>query len=196
MNKDENYKKKRKNKKHYKEKKKIELRDINLEDDRILIIDEEIDGKLARKTIEQLLKLDNINHKPITVYLNCPGGSVSDGFAIYDIMQRIKSKIKTVAIGRVASFGTILLLGGNTGYRYIGVNASLMIHEVSSIAMGSVSEMRERLDHSFDLNTRISKLIANKTKLSYEQVKKYTKKKDKYFNAQQAVKLGFADKIL
>lgn len=196
MNKDDNYKKKRKNKKHSREKKKVELRDINLEDDRILIIDEEIDGKLARKTIEQLLKLDNINHKPITVYLNCPGGSVSDGFAIYDIMQRIKSKIKTVAIGRVASFGTILLLGGNTGCRYIGVNASLMIHEVSSIAMGSVTEMRERLDHSFDLNTRIGKLIANKTKLSYEQVKKYTKKKDKYFNAKQAVKLGFADKIL
>ncbi len=196
MNKDENYKKKRRNKKHYKEKKKVELRDINLEDDRILIIDEEIDSRLSRRIVEQLLKLDNINHKEITMYLNCPGGSVTDGFMLYDTMQFIRSPIKTVALGRVASFATILLLGGEKGRRYIGENCSVMIHEVSSIAMGSVTEMKERLDHSLDLNTRIGKLIANKTKLSYEQVKKYTKKKDKYFNARQAIQLGFADKIL
>jgi len=194
MTKEKNYKKnKKKNNKDYNKKK---INDINLEDNRILIIDEEIDGSLARKTVELLLKLDKMNHKDITIYLNCPGGSVSDGFMIYDIMQHIKSRVKTIAVGRVASFGTILLLGGSNGYRFIGANSEVMIHEVSSMCMGSVTNMQERLDHSFDLNNKIVKLIVSKTKLSFEQVKEYTKKKDKYFDAKQALKLGFVDKII
>ncbi len=196
MKKEENYNKNKKKKEKNYNKKKLKLNDINLEDNRILIIDEEIDGGLARKTVELLLKLDKMNHRDITIYLNCPGGSVSDGFMIYDIMQHIKSRVKTIAVGRVASFGTILLLGGANGYRFIGANSEVMIHEVSSMCMGSVTNMKERLDHSFDLNNKIAKLIVSKTKLSFKQVKEYTKKKDKYFDAKQAVKLGFADKLI
>lgn len=191
--KSKNYKGKN-NKKNKKEEKKVSS--IDLVSKRIIYLDGEIDDKSAKDIIELLFKLDECNHKDITMYINSGGGSVSSGMAIYDVMNYIKSDVRTICIGRCASMGAILLLNGAKGKRYALPNSEVMIHEVSSMSFGKVTEMKEKLDHSSSLNDKLHKIIADKTNLTLGQVRKKTTNKDVWLSARQALKLGFVDKIL
>ena len=193
-NKYRNYKKNKK--KDYKTKEKDKVSSVDLQEKRIIYLDGDIDDELAKKIIENLLKMDACNHQDITMYINSPGGSVASGFAIYDIMNMIKSDVKTICIGRAASMACILLLNGATGKRFILPNAEIMIHEVSGGAFGKVSEVEQHLDHSKSLNIKLRKIIVDTTKLSWKQVKEGTTNKDKWFTAEEAVKYGFVDKVL
>lgn len=193
-NKYRNYKKSKK--KDYKTKEKDKVSSVDLQEKRIIYLDGDIDDELAKKIIENLLKMDACNHQDITMYINSPGGSVASGFAIYDIMNMIKSDVKTICIGRAASMACILLLNGATGKRFILPNAEIMIHEVSGGAFGKVSEVEQHLDHSKSLNIKLRKIIVDTTKLSWKQVKEGTTNKDKWFTAEEAVKYGFVDKVL
>ena len=104
---------------------------VNLFDNRIIKISKAIDSEEADKIIDQLLKLDTMkSNKDITLYINSPGGSVSDGMAIYDTMQMIKSDVKTICVGRCSSMAAVLLSGGTKGKRFITPNSEIMIHEV------------------------------------------------------------------
>lgn len=193
-NKYRDYKKSKK--KDYKTKEKEKVSSVDLQEKRIIYLDGEISDELAKEIIEQLLKMDACNHQDITMYINSPGGSVASGFAIYDIMNMIKSDVKTICIGRAASMACILLLNGASGKRFILPNAEIMIHEVSGGAFGKVSEVEQHLDHSKSLNIKLRKIIVDKTKLSWKQVKEGTTNKDKWFTAEEAVKYGFVDKVL
>lgn len=193
-NKYRDYKKNKK--KDYKTKEKEKVSSVDLQEKRIIYLDGDIDDELAKKIIESLLKMDACNHQDITMYINSPGGSVASGFAIYDIMNMIKSDVKTICIGRAASMACILLLNGATGKRFILPNAEIMIHEVSGGAFGKVSEVEQHLDHSKSLNIKLRKIIVDTTKLSWKQVKEGTTNKDKWFTAEEAVKYGFVDKVL
>jgi len=194
-NKCRNYKYKNK-KKEYKEKKKPKVSDIDLKEKRIIYLDGEIDDKLAKEIIEILLKMDACNHNDITMYINSGGGSVSSGLAIYDVMSMIKSDVRTICIGRAASMASVLLINGAKGKRHILPHAEVMIHEVSSGTFGKVTEMQEHLEHSKNLNTKLRKIIVDKTNLNWKLVKEYTINKDKWFNAKEAKYYGFVDKIL
>lgn len=194
-NKYRDYKKNKK--KDYKTKEKEKVSSIDLQEKRIIYLDGDIDDELAKKIIESLLKMDACNHQDITMYINSPGGSVASGFAIYDIMNMIKSDVKTICIGRAASMACILLLNGATGKRMILPNAEIMIHEVSGGGVfGRVSQVEQHLDHSKSLNIKLRKIIVDTTKLSWKQVKEGTTNKDKWFTAEEAVKYGFVDKVL
>lgn len=177
-------------------KRKENISDIDLKDKRIIYLDGEIEEKSAKDIIELLLKMDEVNHNDITLYINSGGGSVSSGLAIYDMMNYVKSDIKTIGIGRCASMASILLLNGAKGKRFILPNAEVMIHEVSSGTFGKITEMQEHLDHSKNLNKKLRKIIVNKTNLNWNQVKENTINKDKWFNAEEAVKYSFVDRIL
>ena len=135
-------------------------------------------------------------NKDIVFYINSPGGSVSDGMAIYDTMQMVKSDIKTVCIGRCSSMAAVLLSGGTKGKRYITPNSEVMIHEVSSFNMGKIGELKINYEHSNTLNERIIKLLANNTGRSIKQVRQDIQLKDRWFNAEEALKYGLIDKIL
>ena len=186
-----------KNKKNeYKEKKKPKVSDIDLKEKRIIYLDGEIDDKLAKEIIEILLKMDACNHNDITMYINSGGGSVSSGLAIYDVMSMIKSDVRTICIGRAASMASVLLINGAKGKIHILPHAEVMIHEVSSGTFGKVTEMQEHLEHSKNLNTKLRKIIVDKTNLNWKLVKEYTINKDKWFNAKEAKYYGFVDKIL
>lgn len=193
-----NYKKKYKNDKSNKRDKEQKASNVNLFDkERIIFLNEEITDSLAKTIVEKLFKLDATNHKDIKLYINSPGGSVSSGLAIYDAIKYIKSDVSTIAIGRVASMASILLVAGTKGKRYAFPNSEIMIHEVSSSAfMTKVTEMKERLDHSQSLNNRLCKLIVKNTNLSMSQVKKNTVNKDTWYSAQKALRYGFVDKVL
>lgn len=172
------------------------LSDINLFDKRIIHLNKEIDSKVAVEVIEQLLKLDSIKEKKdIIMYINSPGGSVSDGMAIYDAMQMVKCDVMTICIGRCASMASVLLSGGTKGKRYITPNSEVMIHEVSTFSMGKIGDVKVNVDHSNTLNERIIKLLANNTGKSKKQIREALKK-DKWFNAEEAINYGVIDRIL
>lgn len=172
------------------------LSDINLFDKRVIHLNKEIDSKVAVEVIEQLLKLDSIKEKKdIIMYINSPGGSVSDGMAIYDAMQMVKSDVMTICIGRCASMASVLLSGGTRGKRYITPNSEVMIHEVSTFSMGKIGDVKVNVDHSNTLNERIIRLLANNTGKSKKQIREALKK-DKWFNAEEAINYGVIDRIL
>lgn len=170
---------------------------INLFDNRIIKLSKTIDSEESEKIIDQLLKLDTMkSNKDITFYINSPGGSVSDGMAIYDAMQMVKSDIKTICIGRCSSMAAVLLSGGTKGKRFITPNSEIMIHEVSSFNMGKIGELKINYEHSNTLNERIIKLLANNTGKTIKQVRHDIELKDRWFTAEEALKYGLVDKIL
>lgn len=170
---------------------------INLFDNRIIKLSKTIDSDESEKIIDQLLKLDTMkSNKDITFYINSPGGSVSDGMAIYDAMQMVKSDIKTICIGRCSSMAAVLLSGGTKGKRFITPNSEIMIHEVSSFNIGKIGELKINYEHSNTLNERIIKLLANNTGKTIKQVRHDIELKDRWFTAEEALKYGLVDKIL
>lgn len=170
--------------------------DINLFDNRIIRLNKVIDTKVADEIIEQLLRLNATNSKKdIVFYINSLGGAVSDGMAIYDAMQMVKSDVKTICIGRCASMASVLLSGGTKGKRYITPNSEVMIHEVSAFSMGKLGEVKVNIEHSNTLNERIINLLADNTGKSTEQIRQDIQQ-DRWFNAEEGLKYGLIDKIL
>ena len=170
---------------------------VNLFDNRIIRLNKTIDAEVAENIVDQLLKLDTIkSKKDIIFYINSPGGTVASGMAIYDAMQMVKSDVKTICIGRCASMAAVLLSGGTKGKRYITPNSEVMIHEVSSFNMGKIGELKINYEHTNTLNERIIKLLAENTGKTVKQVRHDIQLKDRWFNAEEALKYGLGDKIL
>ena len=172
-------------------------RKIKLFDNRIIRLNKSIGREEADEIVEQLLKLDSMkSKKDIMFYINSPGGTVSEGMAIYDAMQMVKSDIQTICIGRCASMAAVILSGGTKGKRYITPNSEVMIHEVSTINIGKIGEVKIDFEHSNALNERIIKLLSDNTGKSIEQVRDDIQLKDKWFNAEDALAYGLVDKVL
>ena len=106
--------------------------------DRIIILNGEIDDNLSNIIVAELLYLDSLNNDPISLYINSPGGSITSGFAIYDTMNFIKSKVSTVCIGMAASMAAFLLASGEKGMRYALPNSEIMIHQPLGGAQGQI----------------------------------------------------------
>ena len=171
--------------------------EVNLLNNRIIRLTKAVDTETSEKIVEQLLKLDTISSKKdIVFYINSPGGAVSDGMAIYDAMQMVKSDVKTICLGRCSSMAAILLSGGTKGKRYITPNSEVMIHEVSTFNMGKIGEVKVSFEHSNELNERIIKILADNTGKDIEQIRQDIQQKDKWFNAEEALEYGLIDKIL
>lgn len=133
---------------------------------------------------------------PIRLIFNSPGGTVWDGLALFDYLLELRSLghvVETVALGRAASMGGILLQAGTT--RVMGANAWMLIHEVSSGTYGSTSEMEDDLAFTRQLQDRCAELLAARSALSVRQIKARWKKKDWWLSAAQALELGFVDLV-
>ena len=172
------------------------LSSVDLLDKRIVYIDGNINDELAKEVINNLLRLDLVCHKDIQMLINSDGGSVSSGLAIYDVMNAIRSDVSTICVGRCASMAGILFINGEKGKRKILPNAEIMVHEVSSGSYGKITEIQDKLTHSKTVNYRLRKIIVQKTHKTMHELKKETNRKDRWFNAHQAVKYGFADEIM
>lgn len=159
--------------------------------ERVVFIDDDIDDNLANAVIAQMLYLDSISDKPITVYINSAGGNVTSGLAIYDISKLIKSPIITVGFGRIASMAAVLLLMGKE--RKITKNARVMLHQASGGTIGTIESMRADLKIAESLQETLYDIIREKTHLqSLEQQLLF----DKWFTAQECLSNGIVDKIL
>lgn len=132
----------------------------------------------------------------ITIVFNSPGGGVFEGLALYDFLRDLRSrghKLTTKSVGMAASMGGVLLQAGDE--RIMGPNAYMLIHEVSSGSMGKVSEMEDALEFTNRLQEKLLDILSERSSLTKAQIKRKWKKKDWWLDAQEALELGFIDRI-
>lgn len=134
---------------------------------------------------------------PITVIFNSPGGSVLDGLALFDYLRRLRSTghfVTTMALGRAASMGAVLLQAGD--HRVVGENAFLLIHEVSNHTTGKVSEMEDGVEFTRRLQKRLLAILAGRSTLTEPQIARRWTRNEWWLDAAEAVSLGLADEVL
>ncbi|MEK3788590.1 MULTISPECIES: ATP-dependent Clp endopeptidase proteolytic subunit ClpP [Paenibacillus] len=164
--------------------------------DRIIMVSGEIEDHMANVIVAQLLHLAAEDaEKDIHMYINCPGGSVSAGFAIYDTMQFIKPDVSTICTGMAASFGAILLIGGAKGKRMALPNSEVMIHQPLGGAKGQASDIRIYADRLLKSRIKLNGLLAELTGQSIERVEKDTDR-DHFMSAEEALEYGLIDQII
>lgn len=164
--------------------------------DRIIFLGDEVNKDTAQVIIAELLYLESVDpKKDITIYINSPGGSISDGLAIYDTMNFIKPDVATVCIGSAASMGAFLLSGGAKGKRFILPNAEVMIHQPLGGMRGQATDMQIAMDHMNRTKERITRYLAAHTGKDYDTIWQDTDR-DNWMSAEEAVAYGLVDKIL
>ena len=162
--------------------------------DRIVMLTEEINSSTANSIVGQLLFLEKEDsEKPITMYINSSGGSISDGFAIYDIMHQIKCPVNTICIGMAASMAAFLLCSG-TGKRYATENSTIMIHQPLGGTRGQTTDLQIYTNQILKLKRNINRLMSVKTGQDYEKIAEYTER-DTYFSAEEAIEFGLIDAV-
>lgn len=166
--------------------------------DRIIVLSEEVNNATASLVIAQMLFLESEDpDKEIFFYINSPGGSISDGLAIFDTMNYIKCPVSTMCIGMAASMGAFLLAAGEKGKRYATPNAEIMIHQplISGGLSGQTTEIKIYSDHMVKTRERLNKILSERTGKPLEQIEKDTER-DHYMTAEEALKYGLIDGIL
>lgn len=163
--------------------------------DRIIILSGEIDDNLANSIVAQLLYLDSLNHDPINLYINSPGGSITAGMAIYDTMNYIKSKVSTICIGMAASMAAFLLSSGEKGMRFILPNGEVMIHQPLGGAQGQATEIKIAAERILKLKEKLNKILSKNTGQSLEKISNDTER-DYFLSADEALEYGLIDKVL
>lgn len=163
--------------------------------DRIIIINGEINNDVANSVVAQLLFLDSLNHDDISIYINSPGGSITDGMAIYDTMNFIESDVSTIGLGLCASMGAFLLSSGCKDKRYALPNCEIMIHQPLGGATGQATEIKIAAEHILKIKEKLNKLLSINTGKSIETIENDTDR-DNFLNAEEALKYGLIDKII
>lgn len=159
----------------------------------------EVVGEITRESVYSLiLQLRYLQQaapgKEITMYINSPGGSVSDGLALYDVMEMVSCPIRTVCVGTAASMGALLFAAGDS--RDIFPHATVMIHDpLTTGVSGSALHIEEASRRLMETRKTTAEIIAKHTGHSLEEVYEKTKQ-DSYFNAAEAVAWGLADRII
>ena len=166
-----------------------------LVEDRIIYMGEEFDNDSCNRIIAQLLYLDSLNHNPIRIYINSPGGSVIDGLAIIDTINFIKSPVYTICVGLAASMGAVLLSCGEKGHRTVLPHSRVMIHQVSGFTGGSLVDMKIDLEQTKRCEQDIYNILANNLDKPYDEIVTLCDRNN-WFIGQEAVDLGIADKVL
>ena len=155
-----------------------------------------IDDDSANSIIAQLFFLDNEDQKkPIIMYVNSPGGVITAGLAVYDVMQAIRPPITTICIGMAASMGAVLLAGGTDGRRGTLPNSTHMIHQASGGARGQTKDIKIEAAEQERLENRLVDILARHTKKSQEQIK-IDIDRNNYMDAQKALEYGLVDRII
>ncbi len=164
--------------------------------DRIIFVGEDINPHMANLIVAQILFLESEDpKKDIKLYINSPGGRVSDGLAIYDTMQFVKCDIQTIGLGLQASMGAFLLSSGTKGKRFILPHSRVMIHQVSAGTQGTVTDMEIDLRESIRLKKLLNEIIAKNTGQPLKKVEQDVER-DYWMTAEEAQKYGLVDKVI
>jgi len=164
--------------------------------DRIIFLGEEVNATTASLVVAQLLYLEAQDpDKDVQFYINSPGGSVTDGMAIYDTMQYIKCDVSTICIGMAASMGAFLLSSGKKGKRLALPNAEIMIHQPSGGTKGQASDIKIQAEWMLRTREKLNEILAKNTGQTIEQVAIDTER-DNFMPAEEAMKYGLIDKVI
>jgi ATP-dependent Clp protease protease subunit len=165
-------------------------------EERIIFLGSAINDEVANTVIAQLLFLEKVDPtKDITIYVNSPGGSVTATLAMYDTMQLIKCDVSTVCLGIAASGGSIILMGGTKGKRYILPHSEVMIHQPLGGTEGQATDIAIHADHIVATKRLLNEMIARHTGKDVEQVERDTER-DKFMRAKDALDYGIVDRII
>ncbi|HEX9796147.1 MAG TPA: ATP-dependent Clp protease proteolytic subunit [Anaerolineales bacterium] len=163
---------------------------------RIVFLGTPINDQVSNLIVAQLLYLDQENpDEQINMYINCPGGQIYAGLAIYDTMQQVSAPISTVAVGMTASFGTVLLTAGSQGLRYALPNATVHIHQPLGGAQGQATDIEIQAKEILRLREKINAILMAHTGQSLEIIEHDTER-DFYMDGAEAKKYGLVDHVL
>lgn len=166
--------------------------------DRIIILGTPINDDVANAVIAQMLFLEADNpDKDIQLYINSPGGSVSSGLGIYDIMQFVKCDVATTCIGLAASMGSLLLTAGAKGKRFILPHARVMMHQphIMGGLSGQASDIEIAANEMLNTKKRLTEIYANHTGKDYETLDA-AMDRDFYLSASEALEFGIVDHVV
>jgi ATP-dependent Clp protease, protease subunit len=164
--------------------------------DRIIFVGGPVSDDLANLVTAQLLFLESEDpDKPINMYINSPGGSVTAGLAIYDTMQFVRPPVETLCVGQAASMGAVLLCAGAKGHRYALPHARLLIHQPHGGAEGQAADIEIQVREALRQRDLVNGIIAHHTGQNVKKIEKDTDR-DNFMTAAQAVEYGLIDQIL
>jgi ATP-dependent Clp protease protease subunit len=164
--------------------------------ERIIFLGTPIDDEIANLTIAELLHLESEDSgKDISLYINCPGGSVYAGLAIYDTIQFVKPDVSTICVGMAMSLGALLLAGGAKGKRMALPNAKILIHQLWSGFEGQASDIEIHAREAIALKRRMEEIIVQHTGQPLERISK-DMERDYFMTAAEAVEYGIVDTVL
>lgn len=166
--------------------------------ERIISLNGEVEETSSASIVAQLLFLEAENpSKPISLYINSPGGSVTAGLAIYDTIQYIRSPVSTICIGQAASMGSLLLCGGAKGQRYCLPHSRIMVHQVSGGYHGQASDIAIHAKEILRVREQLNLIYKNHLtkEHSLEEIEKVMER-DTFMSAEEALEWGIIDKVL
>ena len=164
--------------------------------DRIVMLGDEVNHVTASLIVAQLLFLEAEDpDKDIMFYINSPGGSITDGMAIYDTMQYIKCDVSTICMGMAASMGAFLLAGGTKGKRFALPNAEVMIHQPLGGAKGQATDIQITAEHIIKTKERMNRMLSEFTGQPLDVIARDTER-DNWKTAEEAKAYGLIDAII
>jgi len=164
--------------------------------DRIVFLGEEINQHTANLIVAQMLFLEAEDpKKDIIFYINSPGGSVYDGFAVYDTMQYVKCDVQTIGVGLQASGAAFLLSSGTKGKRFVLPNSKVLIHQPSSGMRGPVTDMEITLKETMSLKKKLNEILAKNTGQKLSKIEQDVER-DFWMTAEEAKTYGLVDGVI
>lgn len=162
--------------------------------DRIIFLGHAINDQVANIVTAQLLYLESVNHEPIKIYINSPGGSVYAGLGIYDTMQLVKSEVHTICTGLAASMGAVLLAAGEDGKRSALPHSRVMIHQPLGGAEGQATDMEITVNEIKKLKKELYDILSVHSKQPFEKIAK-DGERDYWMTSLEAKEYGLIDGI-
>lgn len=164
--------------------------------ERIIFIGEQVEDNMANTVIAQLLFLESEDtEKPITMYINSPGGSVTAGLAIYDTMQYIRPDVSTLCMGQASSMGALLLAAGTKGKRLALPNSRVMIHQPLGGVQGQATDIEIQAKEIIKIKNTIHNIFVEHTGQPMEKIREDTER-DYFMSAVQAMEYGIVDRVI
>jgi ATP-dependent Clp protease protease subunit len=164
--------------------------------ERIIFVGMPISDQVANLVVAQLLYLDHDDpDRIISMYINCPGGIIYHGLAIYDTMQQVQAPISTIAVGVTASMGTVLLAAGTKGYRYALPHATVHMHPAGGSAQGYAPDVEIQYKELKRVEDLLHEMLSHHTGQPVEQIA-IDFDRDRFMTAEEAVEYGLVDQVL
>ncbi|MBI5379510.1 MAG: ATP-dependent Clp protease proteolytic subunit, partial [Nitrospirae bacterium] len=164
--------------------------------DRILFIGTPVDDHVANTVIAQLLFLEAEDpDKDIHLYVNCPGGLVTSGLAIYDTINYIKSPVSTICLGQATSMGAVLLAAGTKGKRYSLPNSRIMIHQPMGGFQGQATDVEIQAKEILRMREALNEILAKHTGQPLDRIRSDTER-DFFMSGDQAREYGLIDEVI